>query len=113
NPPLVHHVPDTGLRETLRRLVGGYCRSLQEDRRGLVERYRLVDFALKVVGVGSVGTHCYIVLLDSSHREDPLFLQVKEAQASVLEPAAGRVNSGNHGFRVVRGQRLMQSSSDI
>jgi uncharacterized protein (DUF2252 family) len=113
NPPLVHHVPDTGLRESLHRLVGGYCRSLQEDRRWLVERYRLVDFALKVVGVGSVGTHCYIVLLESCHREDPLLLQVKEARASVLEPAAGRVTSSNNGLRVVTGQRLMQSSSDI
>jgi uncharacterized protein (DUF2252 family) len=113
NPPLVHHVPDTGLKELLRRMVGGYCRSLQEDRRWLVERYRLVDFALKVVGVGSVGTHCYIVLLDSCHHEDPLLLQVKEARASVLEALAGRARSGNFGFRVVTGQRLMQSSSDI
>ena len=113
NPPLVHHVGDATLRKALPRLIDGYCQSLQEDRRGLVERYRFVDFALKVVGVGSVGTHCYIVLLDSSHREDPLFLQIKEAQASVLEPATDRADTGNHGFRVVSGQRQMQSASDI
>ncbi len=113
NPPLVHHVPDTGLSETLGRLMAGYCQSLQEDRRGLVERYRLVDFALKVVGVGSVATHCYILLLDSSHHEDPLFLQIKEAQASVLEAHLCPTGGGNHGFRVVSGQRLMQSASDI
>jgi uncharacterized protein (DUF2252 family) len=113
NPPLVHHIGDSTLRKALPRLIDGYCQSLQEDRRGLVERYRFVDFALKVVGVGSVGTHCYIVLLDSSHREDPLFLQIKEAQASVLEPGTDRAVTCNHGFRVVRGQRLMQSASDI
>src|SRR5439155_17939976 len=113
NPPLVHHIPDQGLSESLRRLFGGYCQSLQDDRRALVERYRLVDFALKVVGVGSVGTRCYILLLDSSHQEDPLFLQIKEAQASVLEPDLGGSSYANHGQRVVNGQRLMQSASDM
>ena len=113
NPPLVHHVSDAGLSGKLTKLMAGYCQSLQEDRRNLVERYRLVDFALKVVGVGSVGTHCYILLLDSSHHEDPLFLQIKEAQASVLEPQVVASSAGNHGFRVVSGQRLMQSASDI
>src|SRR5439155_876798 len=113
NPPLVHHIPDQGLSESLRRLFGGYCQSLQDDRRALVERYRLVDFALKVVGVGSVGTRCYILLLDSSHQEDPLFLQIKEAQASVLEPDLGGSSHANHGQRVVNGQRLMQSASDM
>ena len=113
NPPLVHHVPDAGLGQLLHRLAVGYHQSLQDDRRSLVERYRLVDFALKVVGVGSVGTHCYILLLDSAHCEDPLFLQIKEAQASVLEAVVGPSCAGNHGCRVVTGQRLMQSASDI
>jgi uncharacterized protein (DUF2252 family) len=113
NPPLIRHVDGTALSKSLPRLLESYCQSLQDDRRGLVERYRLVDFALKVVGVGSVGTHCYIILFDSSHHEDPLLLQIKEAQASVLEPPASQAHAGNHGFRVVRGQRLVQSASDI
>src|SRR4029077_20620375 len=84
-----------------------------DDRRALIERYRFVDFALKVVGVGSVGTRCFIVLFDGSHSADPLFLQVKEAQVSVLEPHLAKSHYRNHGRRVVNGQRLMQSASDI
>jgi uncharacterized protein (DUF2252 family) len=113
NPPLVSHVMDPGLGEWLRRLLHGYHASLQDDRRHLLERYRLVDFALKVVGVGSIGTRCYILLLDASHTKDPLFLQIKEAQTSVLEPHVGKSRYKNHGQRVVNGQRLMQSASDI
>lgn len=113
DPPLVSHVNDKNQSELLRRLFRGYYNSLQDDRRVLLERYRFVDFALKVVGVGSVGTRCYIVLLDASHSEDPLFLQIKEACASVLEPHVGRSKFHNHGRRVVTGQRLMQSASDI
>jgi uncharacterized protein (DUF2252 family) len=113
NPPLVSHVVDPNVSETLRRLLRGYGVSLQEDRRTLLERYRLVDFALKVVGVGSVGTRCYILLLDGSHTEDPLFLQIKEAQPSVLEAHVGASQYAQHGQRVVHGQRLMQSVSDI
>jgi len=113
NPPLVSHVHDKGLSEFLRRMTRGYHISLQDDRRTLLERYRFVDLALKVVGVGSVGTRCYIMLFDGSHHDDPLFLQIKEAQASVLEPYAGKCRHHNHGQRVVSGQRLVQSASDI
>jgi uncharacterized protein (DUF2252 family) len=113
NPPLVHRVNDDHLSKTLRRFFRSYSSSLQEDRRTLLERFRFVDFALKVVGVGSVGTRCFIVLLDGSHSEDPLFLQIKEAQASILEPYAGRSTYHRHGQRVVNGQHLMQSASDI
>ena len=73
----------------------------------------MVDLARKVVGVGSVGTRCWIVLLLGRDGDDPLFLQVKEAQASVLEPYLGKSEFGNHGQRVVDGQRLMQAASDI
>jgi uncharacterized protein (DUF2252 family) len=113
DPPLVRHPRDDELGLSLRRFFRGYYASLQDDRRALIERYRFVDFALKVVGVGSVGTRCFIVLFDGSHSEDPLFLQVKEAQASVLESHLGPSRYHNHGHRVVNGQRLMQSASDI
>jgi uncharacterized protein (DUF2252 family) len=112
NPPLVSHVMDRDLHHAVHRLLHGYYATLQEDRRTLMHRYRLLDFALKVVGVGSVGTRCYILLFDGSHSEDPLFLQVKEAQASVLEAHVGASKYHNHGQRVVNGQRLMQSASD-
>jgi len=95
-------------------LVGGYSATLPDDRRQLLEGYRVVDVARKVVGVGSVGTRCWIVLLEGrSTAEDPLFLQVKEAEASVLEPYVGKSRFRNHGQRVVEGQRLMQAASDI
>jgi uncharacterized protein (DUF2252 family) len=113
NPPLVCRIAEEGLGEVLSRLFRDYVQTLQDDRRTLLERYRLVDFALKVVGVGSVGTRCYILLLDSSHPDDPLFLQLKESQASVLEPLLGRSPFANHGQRVINGQRLMQSASDM
>jgi uncharacterized protein (DUF2252 family) len=90
-----------------------YRRSLQHDRRHLLEGYRLVDFARKVVGVGSVGTRCWIALLLGKDDADPLFLQVKEAEASVLEPYAGKSSFANHGRRVVEGQRLLQTAGDI
>jgi uncharacterized protein (DUF2252 family) len=113
DPPLVSHVNDPALSESLRRFLSGYHSTLQEDRRALLERFRFVDFARKVVGVGSVGTRCFIILLDGSHSDDPLFLQIKEAQASILEPFAGKSIYHNHGRRVVTGQRLLQSASDI
>jgi uncharacterized protein (DUF2252 family) len=78
-----------------------------------IEEFRYVHAALKVVGVGSVGTRCYILLLLGRDDDDPLFLQVKEAQASVLEPFAGKSQYSHHGERVVEGQRLMQAASDI
>ena len=86
---------------------------LSTDHRRLLERFRYVHAARKVVGVGSVGTRAWITLLLGSGDDDPLFLQIKEAQPSVLEPFLGRSRFGNHGRRVVEGQRLMQSASDI
>jgi uncharacterized protein (DUF2252 family) len=90
-----------------------YRASLPGDRRVLLDRYRLVDWARKVVGVGSVGTDDSVVLLHGDSERHALFLQVKEAQSSVLEPFAGRSQFANQGQRVVIGQRLMQSASDI
>ena len=90
-----------------------YRHSLQPDRRKLLESYRMVDIARKVVGVGSVGTRCWIVLLLGKDDTDPLFLQVKEAPKSVLEPFTAGSTYGNAGQRVVEGQRLLQASSDI
>ena len=94
-------------------LIGQYRRTLPHDRRRLLERYRFVDAAQKVVGVGSVGTRAWVVLLVGRDIHDPLFLQAKEAEASVLEPFLGRSEFTNHGQRVVEGQRLMQAASDI
>ena len=94
-------------------LIRSYRRSLPSDRRQLLERFRYVDLARKVVGVGSVGTRAWIVLMLGRDGDDPLFLQAKEAQASVLEPYLGKSAYNNHGQRVVEGQRLMQSESDI
>jgi uncharacterized protein (DUF2252 family) len=90
-----------------------YRRSLQLDRRHLLEGYRLVDFARKVVGVGSVGTRCWIALMLGKDDADPLFLQMKEAERSVLEPYVGKSRFANHGQRVVEGQRLLQAGGDI
>jgi uncharacterized protein (DUF2252 family) len=90
-----------------------YRHSLQPDRRRLLESYRLVDFARKVVGVGSVGTRCWIGLMMGKDDTDPLFLQIKEAGSSVLEAHAGKSGYANHGQRVVEGQRLLQASSDV
>jgi uncharacterized protein (DUF2252 family) len=94
-------------------LYRGYHRTLQPDRRTLLESFRYVDLARKVVGVGSVGTRCWILLLLGRDDGDPLFLQVKETGPSVLEPFLGRSQFRNHGQRVVEGQRLMQAASDI
>jgi uncharacterized protein (DUF2252 family) len=99
--------------EALEILVRSYRRTLPADRRRLLERYRYVDAARKVVGVGSVGSRAWIVLLLGRDNDDPLFLQAKEAEASVLEPFLGKSACGNHGQRVVEGQRLTQSASDI
>ena len=94
-------------------LYRGYRRTLQPDRKRLLEEFRYVDLARKVVGVGSVGTRCWILLLLGRDDGDPLFLQVKETGPSVLEPLLGRSQFRNHGQRVVEGQRLMQAASDI
>ena len=90
-----------------------YRATLQDDRRQLLERFEVVDMARKVVGVGSVGTRAFIVLLQGRDAADPLFLQVKEATASVLEPHLRRSRYRQHGERVVQGQRMMQAASDI
>jgi uncharacterized protein (DUF2252 family) len=101
------------LDERVRELMRAYRGTLRGELRHLVEGFRYVDMALKVVGVGSVGTRAWIVLLLGRDGDDPLFLQVKEAQRSVLEPFARRSGFKNQGQRVVEGQRLMQAASDI
>jgi len=90
-----------------------YRATLPDDRRRLLERFEIVDAARKVVGVGSVGTRAFIVLLQGRDEHDPLFLQIKEATASVLEPYVGKSRYRQHGERVVQGQRMMQAASDI
>ena len=116
DPPLIVPISElfTGeeAMEGTRLVIREYRRTLQGDRRYLLERFRLVDAARKVVGVGSVGTRAFILLFLGHDEEDPLFLQMKEAQASVLEPFLGRSGFANHGQRVVEGQRLMQAASD-
>ena len=109
-PPLVHHLSRHDLHA--RRAFESYAKTLQEDRRVLLQRYYLRDVALKVVGVGSVGTFCAIGLLMSDN-EAPLLLQIKEAQESVLAPYAGASEYSNHGQRVVVGQRMLQAATDI
>jgi uncharacterized protein (DUF2252 family) len=90
-----------------------YRATLQDDRRHLLERFEIVDAARKVVGVGSVGTRAFIVLLQGRDARDPLFLQIKEATASVMEAYLGKSRYKQHGERVVQGQRMMQAASDI
>jgi uncharacterized protein (DUF2252 family) len=97
----------------IQQLLRSYRRTLPRDRRHLLERFRFVDLARKVVGVGSVGTRAWILLLLGRDDQDPLFLQAKEAEASVLEGFAGRSEFASHGQRVVEGQKLMQATSDI
>jgi uncharacterized protein (DUF2252 family) len=114
-PPLIFHPESTGragATAILDQLFQNYRESLHEDKRILLGRYRLVDVAIKVVGVGSVGRRCWIALMMSEGNE-PLFLQFKEAVQSVLEPYSGRSAYPHHGQRVVMGQRLMQPASDI
>ncbi len=97
----------------LHKLLRRYRSSLEHDRRVLAEEFQLTDFARKVVGVGSVGTRAWIALMFGRDNTDPLFLQMKEAEASVLEEFLGKSEFRNHGERVVAGQRLMQATSDI
>ena len=123
DPPLIVSAADLArdagidferrLESIIHGLYRDYRRTLQPDRRHLLEEFRMVDLARKVVGVGSVGTRCWILLLLGRDGDDPLFLQIKEAQASVLEPYLGQSEYENHGERVVAGQRLMQATSDI
>ena len=116
DPPLIvpiRELPDGGvLFEGLHAVIRSYRQTLQGDRRHLLERFRLVDVARKVVGVGSVGMRAWIALFVGRDNDDPLILQIKEAQASVLEPFLGKSKFRNHGHRVVEGQRLMQAASD-
>ena len=115
NPPLIYHLRDEAEESLLARVRDAFAEyrgSLQEDRRVLLDRYDFKDVAIKVVGVGSVGTMCAVMLMMAS-AEDPLFLQVKEARTSALEPYAGASLHPNRGQRVVHGIRLMQSASDI
>ena len=111
-PPLIFHPKIPGATAALDKLFQAYRQSLSDDRRMLFDRYRLVDVAVKVVGVGSVGRRCWIALM-MSEGNVPLFLQFKEAVTSVLEPYAGKSAYRHQGQRVVMGQRLMQPVSDI
>ncbi len=111
HPPLIYHDPSVD-EENVHETLAAYRKSLPDERGVLLDRYRLVDVALKVVGVGSVGAYCAVMLM-MAEDDDPLFLQIKESRASVLEPYVGRSAYANHGKRVVEGLRLMQPASDI
>jgi hypothetical protein len=120
NPPLITPIEDVlpgaeqaHLDAVIRRMIHTYAKSLSPERRELLERYRYVHAARKVVGVGSVGTRAWILLLLGRDDGDPLFLQFKEAQASVLEPFLGKSRFAQHGQRIVVGQRMMQAAADI
>jgi len=120
DPPLIVPVeevfPDeqaSAIYEQIRQTLGKYQRTLQSDRRHLLEQFTLVQAARKVVGVGSVGTRCWIALMDAGDGTEPLFLQPKEAMASALAAYCGRSQYRSHGERVVAGQHLMQAESDI
>ena len=120
NPPLIVPVEELfadleteALYDEIRHQVAAYARSMQADRRHLLRQFRLVQAARKVVGVGSVGTQAWILLMEADDNAEPLFLQAKQAEQSVLAEYAGRVRYSNQGQRVVTGQRLMQAASDI
>jgi len=120
DPPMIVPVEDLfadiqadALYKEIRTVLSKYGRTLQSDRRHLLEEFTLVQMARKVVGVGSVGTRAWIVLMDAGDGAEPLFLQAKEAQPSVLEAYCGRSEYANQGERVVAGQHLMQAESDI
>ncbi|MEU0278571.1 DUF2252 domain-containing protein [Streptomyces sp. NPDC088147] len=112
DPPLLEPVSRLDMA-VLRRIFIGYRSTLPEERRTLLDRFRFIDAARKVVGVSSVGTRCYIVLLEGRHAGDPLFLQIREAERSVLEPHLQQSTYAHQGHRVVAGQRLLQAASDI
>jgi uncharacterized protein (DUF2252 family) len=101
------------IAEALGIFLENYFPSLPDDRKGLLARYRILDVARKVVGVGSVGTRCWVILMQGNEVDDPLFLQVKQAQPSVLAPYAGASAYANNGQRVVVGQRIIQGALDI
>jgi uncharacterized protein (DUF2252 family) len=113
DPPLVLRIDSqVDVTAQVSELISRYRTTLPTERRVLLDRYRLADIAMKVVGVGSVGTHCWVGLLYGA-ADDPLFLQVKEARASVLEASIGRTRQRHQGRRVVEGQRLMQAFPDV
>jgi uncharacterized protein (DUF2252 family) len=111
-PPTIFH-PEWADADVPADALAAYRLTLQEDRRSLYDRYALVDVAMKVVGVGSVGLAALAVLFDGGDPDDPLLLQVKEAEASVLERFLGPSAHANHGERVVAGQRRLQAASDV
>jgi uncharacterized protein (DUF2252 family) len=111
-PPLIYHQHKNNVEDRVKMAFNDYRESLPDDRRVLIDRYQLQDIVVKVVGIGSVGTRCFLGLFMTPD-DEPLLLQVKEARSSVLEPYAGKSHYDNHGERVVVGQRLTQSSSDI
>jgi uncharacterized protein (DUF2252 family) len=120
DPPLIEPVEEvfpheqaSAIYELIRQTLGRYQRTLQSDRKHLLEQFTLVQVARKVVGVGSVGTRCWIALMDAGDGTEPLFLQPKEAVASSLAAYCGRSQYASHGERVVAGQHLMQAESDI
>jgi uncharacterized protein (DUF2252 family) len=112
HPPIITH-PEEMRPELLAAAIASYRESLQEDRRVLLDRYRMVDAALKVVGVGSVGLGAFVVLLEGGSDQDPLFLQAKVAEASVFERFTHPTRFATHGERVVAGQRRLQAASDV
>jgi uncharacterized protein (DUF2252 family) len=114
-PPTIFHAEASraaGDMEMCRETLAKYRETLADDRRVSFDRYRLVDAAIKVVGIGSVGTFCAVALM-MSIADHPFFLQIKQANASVLEAYAGKSAYAQHGERVVQGQRLMQPASDL
>jgi hypothetical protein len=121
DPPLIvpqasllpEDLEQAGFEAQLGQLIGKYRRSLPAERRILLEQYTYVDMARKVVGVGSVGTRCWIVLFTGRDQDDPLLLQVKEAPPSALSEFAGPAAQNNQGHRVVTGQRILQAAGDI
>ncbi len=120
DPPLIVPIEEVGfggehheIEQLVRGVIRSYRRTLTADCRRLLESFRYAHAARKVVGVGSVGTRAWIVLMLGRDERDPLFLQLKEAEASVLEPFLGKSTHNNHGQRVVEGQRLTQAASDI
>ena len=113
HPPLIQHVDVPDLDRVVESAVTQVKASMSDERRRLLDRYVFADFALKVVGIGSVGTRTMMILMIGKGDGDPLFLQLKEAQASVLEAYAGASRYPHHGQRVVCGQRLSQAASDI
>lgn len=108
-----HTEDGTAIVKALDAFMQSYVQSMQDDRRFLLERYRIMDVARKVVGVGSVGTRCWVVFLAGKDAGDPLFLQVKEAQPSVLAPHQPPLATGHQGRRIISGQRLIQGAPDI